>query len=390
MHICFSAGAYPTKDRPYASFVASLCEQFALLGHRITVVCPQSITKSFLRRQSLDPYYTKIDKGKGTIEIYRPRSFTCGESRLLGRLTLLANRWTVNRMIRKKIIIPDVFYAHFWISAFNVMFSAKRLNIPLFVATGEDIITIQNYLTKQEVLLLQAMVKGVVCVSTKNKNESVSLHLARPNMCVVLPNSVDTTKFFPVDKLLLRDSLNIRADDFVVVYVGRFVDRKGSRRVSKAIEELNDESIKSIFIGSNLSDQKIDYSPNCPGIVFCGKLSHEEIPIYLNCADVFVLPTLAEGCSNSIVEAMACGLPIISSDLDFNYDILDETNSILITPLDIAAIASSIRFLKENPTIRHKMSLASLEKAKDLDLAKRAHKILNFMIEKMDYAGKIL
>lgn len=153
MHICFSAGAYPTKDKPYASFVASLCEQFALLGHRITVVCPQSVTKSFLRRQSLDPYYTKIEKGQGFIEIYRPRSFTCGESRLLGRFTLLANRLAVNRLLRK-IIMSGVFYPHFWTSAYNVMFSAKRLNRPLFVATGEDVITIQKYLTKRELLLL--------------------------------------------------------------------------------------------------------------------------------------------------------------------------------------------------------------------------------------------
>lgn len=153
---------------------------------------------------------------------------------------------------------------------------------------------------------------------------------------------------------------------------------------------MNDESIKSIFIGSKISDQKIDYSPNCPGIVFCGKLPHEKIPIYLNCADVFVLPTLAEGCSNSIAEAMACGLPIISSDLDFNHDILDETNSILINPLDVTAIAGSIRFLKDNPIKRHKMSLASLRKAKELDLATRAVKILNFMSEKMVRRDKTL
>lgn len=103
MHICFSAGAYPTKDKPYASFVATLCKQFTLLGHRITVICPQSITKSFLRGQSLEPYYTKdnISEERG-IEIYRPISFTFGENRFLGRFTLSANRWAVNRTIRKK------------------------------------------------------------------------------------------------------------------------------------------------------------------------------------------------------------------------------------------------------------------------------------------------
>ena len=73
------------------------------------------------------------------------------------------------------------------------------------------------------------------------------------------------------------------------------------------------------------------------------KWEHDVIAEYLNCADIFVSPTLAEGCSNSIVEAMACGLPIISSDLPFNHDILDEKNSILLDPVEVNEIALAIR-----------------------------------------------
>lgn len=89
-----------------------------------------------------------------------------------------------------------MFYAHFWTSAYNVIINAIELNIPLFVATGEDIITIQKYLTAREVLLLRVTVQGVICVSTKNRKESISLHLTNRDKCIVLPNSVDATKFF--------------------------------------------------------------------------------------------------------------------------------------------------------------------------------------------------
>ena len=80
---------------------------------------------------------------------------------------------------------------------------------------------------------------------------------------------------------------------------------------------------------------------------------------------------------------MACGLPIISSNLPFNDDILDEQNSIRIDPKNIDAIADVIRFLKDNPQKREKMSKASLLKAQELDIESRARRIIEFIESKI-------
>jgi glycosyltransferase involved in cell wall biosynthesis len=117
--------------------------------------------------------------------------------------------------------------------------------------------------------------------------------------------------------------------------------------------------------------------------LYKGPLRHEAIPNYLNASDVFVLPTLREGCCNAIVEAMSCGLPIISSNLSFNLDVLDNTNSILIDPNDIDAIAVAIKKLRDDKELRRQMSEASLKKAKELNIYQRAKDIISFISLKM-------
>ena len=138
--------------------------------------------------------------------------------------------------------------------------------------------------------------------------------------------------------------------------------------------QLQTVNLKTIFIGSGKE------IPNCNGILFCGFLAHAEIVDYLNCADVFVLPTLAEGSSNAIAEAIACGLPVISSDRPFNYDILNKTNSILIDPMNIEAIAEAIRNFKNDDVLRTKLTKGAENSSKEISLKVRAQKILK-MIE---------
>lgn len=89
---------------------------------------------------------------------------------------------------------------------------------------------------------------------------------------------------------------------------------------------------------------------------------------------MFCLPTLNEGCSNAIVEAIACGLPIISSNLPFNDDILDSSNALLVNPESVDDIASAIKQLMDNSDLRQKLAEGSKEKAKSLRIEFRAKK----------------
>lgn len=151
-------------------------------------------------------------------------------------------------------------------------------------------------------------------------------------------------------------------------------------RVSEAIKRLDDDSIKSVFIGGQVEGKKLD--PDCKGIIFKGTLKHNQIPEYLSAADVFVLPTLAEGCSNSIVEALSCGLPIISSNLLFNHDILNSKNSIMIDPTSIDDIMSAIMKIKNNTKLANALRTGAIETAKALTIENRVKAITDFINSK--------
>jgi glycosyltransferase involved in cell wall biosynthesis len=79
---------------------------------------------------------------------------------------------------------------------------------------------------------------------------------------------------------------------------------------------------------------------------------------------------------------MACGLPVVSSDMSFNHDILDSSNAILINPESIEEIAEAIKEVKGNPAMQRDMSNSSLEKSKGMALTTRTAKIIRFIDEK--------
>jgi glycosyltransferase involved in cell wall biosynthesis len=268
-------------------------------------------------------------------------------------------------------ILPDAIYGHFWRTGFVGYNFAKRHHLPLFVATGESVIPISN--STKDIQEFTDYVRGVICVSSKSKNESMARGLLRKQKYIVAPNSIDNNLFKYRDKYEARKILNYDADDFIVAFVGTFCSRKGTLRLNQALKNLGNRRIKAIFLGSGSEE------PDYEGILFKGCLNHRQIPIYLQASDVFVLPTQNEGCCNAIVEAMACGLPIISSDGEFNDDILDQSNSIRVNPDSVEEIGDAIDRLYNNRTLLAELSDGSLLKARHLTIEQRAEIILRFI-----------
>lgn len=389
MHILISAQSYPSPNNHLSAFVAVLAEEMVRQGTDVTVLAPQSLTTCWRHKIPLCPQKYRVTintpERKREMTILRPLCITFGQGRFY-RLSVQINRFIVNRAAKKLKKRPDVVYSHFWEAANSIIDFAVKNGIPSFVASGEDTIDIDQYLDSQRINILHNHTNGVICVSTKNQEESISHRLTEKNKTIVLPNAINPKEFYHIGRKTAREKLGYSQDDFIVAFCGRFNTRKGCRRVSDAITLLSDPQIKSIFIGS--ASGGIHEEPECEGILFKGSLRHSEIVNYLNAADVFVLPTVAEGCSNAIIEAMACGLPIISSDLPFNHDILNESNAILVDPMNVQQIANAILQIKRSPELQQSKSIASLETVKELTIESRVSRILDFIKKQIQNDNK--
>ena len=383
MHICFITNKYPNEVEPNAIvFLQQLVIAIAKQCVKCSVICP--VPTNIYKKYKVLPHHRKELFDGAEIDVYYPRYFGLGQSDIgpfnPAKITTHFFTKAVDKTLKKLDTKPDCIYSHFVTPAgITAARIGKKYNIPSFMAYGEATLGTIEHFGKKAVKKELVSLNGVIAVSTQNKN--MISPFVKPNITEIFPNSVDDNVFYPRNKENSRKKLGLNKDDFVISFVGSFDERKGIDRLSDAIDRVNDAKIKLICAGSG------SLSPSTNSCIFSKSVLHSDLPEFLSASDIFVLPTLNEGCCNAIVEAMACGLPIISSNREFNFDILDKTNSIMIDPTSVEEIALAIKTLRDNESLCRELSNGSLTKAKELTLNSRAKNILAFM-EKIDEQSK--
>lgn len=176
----------------------------------------------------------------------------------------------------------------------------------------------------------------------------------------LLPNGVDFKLFHKPteqEKHAIRAQYNIPSDRFVVLFVGRFVPKKGFDLLYNA----KDPAYLLVFVGGGIIPE---YIKSDDSVRIVGPLPQEELAMMYKASDVFILPSYGEGFPLSIQEAMATALPIITS----KQNNLDQTlDSPFITYIDIAEeeIKSAIKRIQNDVVLREDMSTYSSKTARE-------------------------
>ncbi len=381
MHICILTTGFPTPIDPgkYA-FVDQLACTWADMGNEVTVIYPiPAFVELSDKKRFYKSEWKRETSGGNTLTVKCPRFFSASDKTILSIDTKVVAYKSFQRAVHASIVRmkkkPDVLYGHFLPSGCQAGDAGEKLGIPAFCAFGESSLwSISGWDTD---IIRNSLLKlsGIVSVSTENKRVLIENKLFREDDIEVFPNGADHSLFCPGDKQAIRKEYGFSEDAFIGAFTGSFNDDKGVLRAQESAVKAG--NVRMIYIGGGAR------KPEGSNILFCGKLQHEDIPKYLSAADFFILPTKAEGCCNAIVEAMACGLPIISANGAYNDDVLSDEYSIRTDPDDVHAMAEAIRTLQDNPEKRARMSVAAAEASKRFDINDRASAIIEFMQRKM-------
>ena len=164
----------------------------------------------------------------------------------------------------------------------------------------------------------------------------------------------------------IRSELGICDDDFIVLVVGRLEKNKNCKTIIEAVSKLDNKSIKTVFCGDGEDKHQLRRMTKNLGIsdrvLFIGNRT-DMVDIY-HMADCFVLASLREGLSRSIMEAMAVGLPCIVSNIRGNSDLIDKNGGELFLPNDSSELAKRIVRIFESENLRIKMGVYNKEKIK--------------------------
>ncbi len=207
----------------------------------------------------------------------------------------------------------------------------KMLGLPTVVRVmGSDINDYaQKPYRRPQIAWAMRKASRVIAVSNHLKGEVEKLG-ARPERVVWVPTGIDSTKFFQIDRTEARRTIRALHDGPIIVVPGRLAPEKGVCHFLEAFAKL-DPSVRAILVGDGGERPKLVEQALRLGISdrveFAGFQPESNMKNYYSAADLVCLPSLEEGWPDALMEAFACGCPVVASDVGGVSEIIGLTGA---------------------------------------------------------------
>ncbi|BCB26590.1 glycosyl transferase family 1 [Sulfurimicrobium lacus] len=324
------------------------------------------------------PSYREIQDG---IEVLHPRFFSIpGIFKSLDGLFLALSTFALMRKLQREQRC-EIIDSHFaYPDGYAASLLGRWLALPFTVTLRgtESRLAKQPAFRKRMTLAMQSAAR-VFSVSDSLRQLALALGIPEARTQVV-GNGVDTTKFHAVDKIAARIELGLPPDAPVLISVGGLVERKGFHRVIACLPALleNHPELHYLIVGGPSPEgdmgaqlrAQVAESGLEKRVTFTGPMESEALKNLLSAADVFVLATRNEGWANVFLEAMACGLPVITTDVGGNAEVVCKPELGAIVPFgDQAALKQALSAALERKWERSKIIAYAEENAWDSRIA---------------------
>jgi glycosyltransferase involved in cell wall biosynthesis len=261
------------------------------------------------------------------------------------------NGWMAARMLLPYVrgFAPDLIFSCFLYpdgyAAFKI---GKLLSVPVVaMSIGSDINRIGDPVSAWHTRTVLRDADSVVTVSGDLRAKAVAMG-ASPQKTRAIVNGCDLSVFHVKDRLEARQKLHIDPAAEAVIYIGRMDVKKGLRELVEAAASLHSErpNLHVHLVGEGPDRPPIEsaiqarsaasYVHALPGC------AADDVAIWMAAADLVTLPSYMEGCPNVVLEALACGRPVVATNVGGIPEILNGACGRLVPPRDPAALARAL------------------------------------------------
>lgn len=316
---------------------------------------------------------------------------------------------------RHKGIQYDLIHSHYWMSGVAAIDLQAVLNVP-FVHMFHTLGMMKNrvaqapdekegdYRIAGEKKVLE-MADRIIAATPAELSQLQFLYKAKSRRVVIIPPGVDTNRFYPIPVDEAREYIGVPPNRRILLFVGRIEPLKGLDVLLQAITLLRDRGVLDklpfclLVIGGDpdesaetmstemlrLQDLRERYGLQ-DLVALLGKRSQDTLPYYYSSAEVVIVPSHYESFGMVALEAMACGTPVVASEVGgLAYLIQDGQTGYTVPVGDPAALADRLAELLSNDDLRQKLSLQASEYSRQYawpNIVKRLLKVYHDVLSK--------
>lgn len=286
-----------------------------------------------------------------------------------------AMRSSVGKLVRvMRAFRPDIVHSRNW-GAIEAVVAARIAGVPVAIHSehGYELDMLDGMPLRRRYFRRFAyrMADAVLTVTRELRDYHAAQAWIAPERVSVIYNGVDTARFAPQPavRARVRAELHIADGEILVGTVGRLVAIKDHLTLLRAAEELSARGswLRVLLVGDGPERARLEAFVNeRPGlrnrVTFAGASAN--VPELLNAMDVFVLPSISEGMSNTLLEAMATGLPVIATNVGGTPEVVEDgVQGNLFAPRDVKALAEHLGRLSGPLSLRQNFGAAARRRA---------------------------